>query len=114
NVVGVLASIRSSLRAVFTPGAPTPAGGPGAWMPVVHEPYTGAWQKNDELRLETVLANPVVFRCVSLIASDIGKLPLRLVAVDANGIWHETTSPAFSPVLRTPNRYQTPAQFFEV
>jgi len=79
----------------------------------VREPYTGAWQKNDELRLDTVLANPVVFRCVSLIATDIGKLPLRLVAIDANGIWHETTSPAFSPVLRTPNRYQTPAQFFE-
>jgi HK97 family phage portal protein len=111
--VGVLASIRSSLRAVFAPGASSPAGGAGAWMPIVHEPYTGAWQKNDELRLETVLANPVVFRCVSLIASDIGKLPLRLVAVDANGIWHETTSPAFSPVLRQPNRYQTPAQFFE-
>jgi HK97 family phage portal protein len=111
--VGVLASIRSSLRAVFAPGASSPAGGTGAWMPVVREPYTGAWQKNDDLRLETALANPVVFRCVSLIASDIGKLPLRLVAVDANGIWHETTSPAFSPVLRTPNRYQTPAQFFE-
>jgi len=79
----------------------------------VREPYTGAWENNDELRLETALANPVVFRCVSLIASDIGKLPLRLVAVDANGIWHETTSPAFSPVLRTPNRYQTLAQFFE-
>jgi HK97 family phage portal protein len=111
--VGVLASIRSSLRAVFAPGASSPAGSQGGWMPIVHEPYTGAWQKNDELRLETVLANPVVFRCVSLIASDIGKLPCRLVAVDANGIWHETTSPAFSPVLRVPNRYQTPAQFFE-
>ena len=83
-------------------------------MPIVREPYTGAWQQNDELRLETALANPVVFRCVSLIATDIGKLPLRLVAVDDDGIWHETTSPAFSPVLRKPNRYQTPAQFFEV
>ena len=110
--MGVLASIRSSLRQVFAPGASTPPG-TGAWMPIVREPYTGAWQNNDELRLETALANPVVFRCVSLIASDIGKLPCRLVAVDANGIWHETTSPAFSPVLRTPNRYQTPAQFFE-
>jgi HK97 family phage portal protein len=80
---------------------------------VVREPYPGAWQKNDELVLESVLSNPVVFRCVSLIASDIGKLPLRLVAQDANGIWHETSSPAFSPVLRKPNGYQTAAQFFE-
>jgi phage portal protein BeeE len=109
--VGVFATIRSSLRAVFAPGAAKP--GSGAWMPIVREPYTGAWQNNDELRLETALANPVVFRCVSLIASDIGKLPLRLVAQDVNGIWNETESPAFSPVLATPNRYQTPAQFFE-
>jgi len=112
--VSLLGSIRSSLRAVFAPGGSTSPAGTGAWMPIVREPYTGAWQNNAELRLETALANPVVFRCVSLIASDIGKLPLRLVAVDANGIWHETTSPAFSPVLRTPNRYQTPQQFYEV
>ena len=110
--MGVVATIRAQLRAVFAPGA-APAGR-GAWSPIVREPDTGAWQHNEELRLETALANPTVFRCVSLIASDIGKLPLRLVAVDANGIWHETTSPAFSPVLRSPNRYQTPAQFFEV
>ena len=112
--MSLLGTIRSSLRAVFAPGAATPTAGTGAWMPIVREPFTGAWQNNQELRLETALANPVVFRCVSLIASDIGKLPLRLVAVDANGIWHETTSPAFSPVLRTPNRYQTPQQFYEV
>jgi len=101
------------LRAVFAPGPRAPAAGTGGYWPVVRESYTGAWQHNDEIRLETALANPVVFRCVSLIASDIGKLPLRLVAVDANGIWHETTSPAFSPVLRKPNSYQTTGQFLE-
>jgi HK97 family phage portal protein len=112
--VSVLGAIRSQLRSVFLPGPrPPAAGAAGAWMPIVREPYTGAWQNNQELRLETALSNPVVFRCVSLIATDVGKLPLRLMAVDGNGIWHETTSPAFSPVLRTPNRYQTPAQFFE-
>jgi HK97 family phage portal protein len=99
-----------SLRKAVPLAPPRSAGG---WWPIVREPYTGAWQNNDALGLETALSNPVVFRCVSLIASDIGKLPLRLVEVDANGIWHETTSPAFSPVLRQPNRYQTPAQFFE-
>jgi len=101
------------LRAVFSPGPRAPAAGTGGYWPVVRESYTGAWQHNDEIRLETALANPVVFRCVSLIASDIGKLPLRLVAVDANGIWHETTSPAFSPVLRKPNSYQTTGQLLE-
>jgi HK97 family phage portal protein len=109
QVFGYEVTLRKKALAPLRP----PSSG-GGWWPVVREPYTGAWQKNDELRLETALANPVVFRCVSLIASDIGKLsPPKLVAVDANGIWHETTSPAFSPVLRTPNRYQTPAQFFE-
>jgi HK97 family phage portal protein len=111
--VGVLSTLRSQLRAIWSPGGSTP-GGQGAWMPIVREPYTGAWQNNEALGLDTALANPTVFRCVSLIASDIGKLPLRLVALDADGIWHETTSPAFSPVLRQPNRYQTPAQFYEV
>jgi len=111
--VSVLGTIRAQLRAVFSPGANAAPVGTGAWMPIVREPYTGAWQNNDEIRLETALANPVVFRCVSLIASDIGKLPCRLVQLDSEGVWHETTSPAFSPVLRAPNRYQTPPQFFE-
>lgn len=88
--------------------------GRDGWYPLVREPYMGAWQNNDELRLDSVLANPIVFRCVSLISTDVGKLRCGLVAVDANGMWHETTSPAFSPVLRAPNRYQTPQQFFEV
>lgn len=85
----------------------------GGWYPIVREPYTGAWQKNEELRPESVLANPTVFRCYDLITTDIGKTPLRLVRQDGNGIWTETTSPAFSPVLRRPNRYQTPQQFYE-
>jgi HK97 family phage portal protein len=38
---------------------------------------------------------------------------LRLVQKDANGIWTETENPAFSPVLRKPNRYQTRIKFVE-
>jgi HK97 family phage portal protein len=37
---------------------------------------------------------------------------IRLVARDSNGIWTETENPAFSPVLRKPNRYQSRIQFF--
>lgn len=85
----------------------------GGWFSIVREPYTGAWQKNDELRPENVLANPTIFRCYDLITTDIGKTPLLFVRHDANGVWTETTSPAFSPVLRRPNRYQTAQQFFE-
>lgn len=83
----------------------------GGWFPWIHEPYTGAWQKNDEWRAPTVLAHYAVYACVTLIANDIGKLRQRLMELDANGIWLETTSPSFSPVLRKPNGYQNHIQF---
>jgi HK97 family phage portal protein len=85
----------------------------GGWWPVVREPFMGAWQQNQEITAETSLTYSAVFACVTLIASDIAKLGLRLVQVDDNGIWTETTSPAFSPVLRKPNRYQNRIKFIE-
>jgi HK97 family phage portal protein len=50
---------------------------------------------------------------VTLIAQDIGKLTLRLVEENDDGVWEEAQSPAFSPVLRKPNRYQTTPKFVE-
>jgi HK97 family phage portal protein len=91
----------------------TPITGRGGWRPWVHEPYTGAWQKNDEIRGETALSYFAVFACVTLIAADVAKLRLHLVEVDDDGIWTETTNPAYSPVLRKPNRYQTIVKFIE-
>jgi HK97 family phage portal protein len=82
----------------------------GGW---IHEPFTGAWQRNAEIRLENVLSFSTVYACVTLIASDIGKLPLRYVEKDSEGIWEERENPAFSPVLRKPNRYQTKQKFIE-
>lgn len=76
------------------------------WRTVVRDPYPGAWQQNQELTVDTSLTYFAVYACVSMIATDIGKLELRLVARDGNGIWSETTNPAYSPVLREPNRYQ--------
>ena len=83
----------------------------GGWFPWIHEPYTGAWQKNDEWKSPTVLGHYAVYACVTLIANDIGKLRQRLMELDANGIWKETSSPAFSPVLKKPNHYQNHIQF---
>jgi HK97 family phage portal protein len=83
------------------------------WFSIVHEPYTGAWQSNKELRRETVLTYSAVYACVTLIASDIAKIRCRLVEEDDDGIWTETKSAAFSPVLRKPNRYQNRIKFFE-
>jgi HK97 family phage portal protein len=84
----------------------------GGWWPVVREPFSGAWQDNEEESVETVVANSAVFACVTLIASDVAKMRLRLVEQDTDGIWSEIENPAFSPVLRKPNRYQNRIQFF--
>jgi HK97 family phage portal protein len=66
-----------------------------------------------EVRVESVLTYHAVYACVALIASDISKLGLRLVERDADGVWTETESPAFSPVLRKQNRYQNRIKFIE-
>lgn len=89
--------------------------GSNGWWPwgVIRESWTGAWQSNVEVRSDTVLTYSAVFACVTLIASDIAKLRLRLVEQTADGIWQETESPAFSPFLRKPNRYQTRIKFVE-
>ncbi len=81
------------------------------WWPIVREPYTGAWQRNDEWTADTVLAYHAVYACITLIANDIGKLREKLVEKDSDGIWNEIQSAAYSPVLRRPNRYQNHIQF---
>lgn len=70
------------------------------------------WQNDTKITQDEAIACSPVYSCVTLIASDIGKICLRLMSLD-NGIWVETTSPAFSPVLRKPNHYQTRQQFIE-
>jgi HK97 family phage portal protein len=85
----------------------------GGWWPVIREPFAGAWQRNMEIRAESVLTYHAVYACITLIASDISKLRIRLVQQDDDGIWTETTAAAFSPVLRKPNRYQNRIKFFE-
>ncbi len=81
------------------------------WYPLITEPYSGAWQQNVEWTVDCVLAHHAVYACITLIANDIGKLRERLVTMDSDGIWKETSNSAFSPVLRRPNRYQNHIQF---
>jgi HK97 family phage portal protein len=103
---------RATARAVA--GArPLPVAGSGRWFPLVRDPFPGAWQSNQELGVPSLLSYAAVFACTTLIAQDIGKLRLRLVEQDASGIWNEVTAPAFSPVLRKPNRYQRINKFVE-
>jgi HK97 family phage portal protein len=84
------------------------------WHPVIREPFTGAWQRNMELRTENVLSYSAVFSCITLIASDVGKLRIKLVEQDRNGIWSEVNRDSpFWPVLRKPNNYQNRITFLE-
>lgn len=97
------------------PLSPIYQGGRGSWYPLVHEPFTGAWQRNQEWRADTVLAHNAVYACISRISQDVGKLRPRLLEQNANGVWSEVDgkNPAYHPVLRRPNHYQNHIQFKE-
>jgi len=87
--------------------------GRGGWFPLIREPFTGAWQRNLAINVDTASSFHADFACKTLVARDIAKLRVKLVQQDDHGIWSETTNPAYSPVLRQPNIYQTRNQFYE-
>lgn len=88
-----------------------PTAGPSSWISVLREPFTGAWQRSVTPEPpDRQLQFATVYAAVSLIAGDIAKLPLRLTRL-VEGVWEESANPAYSPVLRKPNRYQTKSQF---
>lgn len=90
-----------------------PADNRGSWLGIIRESFAGAWQQNVEVKTDTVLAFSTVFACITLIASDIAKMRVRLVKLADSGIWVEAESGAFSPVLRRPNHFQNRIQFYE-
>lgn len=105
--------IRRTKAAVQPVTWPTTVTNLGGWRSIL-EPFAGAWQRNIEIRTENVLSFAAVYACVTLIASDIAKLRVKLVELDRDGIWQEVERESpFWPVLRKPNRYQTRIQFFE-
>lgn len=84
---------------------------PGPWYNILREGFAGAWQQGIVVESnERLLAFSTVYACVDLIARDIAKLRIKLVELKA-GVWVETSNPAYSPVLRKPNSYQTRIQF---
>lgn len=87
--------------------------GRGGWYPIVREPFAGAWQRNISINADTAASFHADFACKTLIARDIAKMRVKLVEKDANDIWSETDSAAFSPVLRRANDYQSRNQFWE-
>lgn len=81
------------------------------WQTLIHEPYTGAWQKNDELKRTDLTHFHAVFACISLIAADIGKLRIQTKS-SQNGVLLPTKSRT-DAILKKPNRHQSWQQFIE-
>lgn len=89
-----------------------PSGGRGGWLPIIRESYSGAWQQNIEIDNDTALTYFAVFACMTLEASDIAKMPVRLRRKNGR-IWEEAENSAWSPVIRKPNPIQNRIQFWE-
>lgn len=87
--------------------------GMGNWFPIIREPFTGAWQLGRSQRSQNLAAFHAVYSCVTLIASDLGKLRLRLMTQDSNGIWTESTTSTYGSLLKKPNPYQNRIKFIE-
>lgn len=83
----------------------------GRWQ-TLFDWYPGAWQQDNLPEITEQRAFHAVFACMTLIASDIGKLRQKLVSLQ-DGIWIETSSRQYSPLLVKPNRYQNHIQFKE-
>lgn len=84
------------------------------WWPWIQEVSAGGFQRNEEIKVGTVLNNPTLYACITLIAGDIAKLRPKLVQRDEHGIWHEVSKDSpFLPVLQKPNPYQGRIDFFE-
>ncbi|MBL5825420.1 phage portal protein [Serratia fonticola] len=86
----------------------------GGWLSLIKESFTGAWQKNIEVSQDVVLANHAVFTCISLISSDISKMPALLKGKTSDGIWQDIDKDnSITKLLKKPNSIQTRIQFFE-
>ena len=86
----------------------------GRGWTTIFEPFAGAWQRNIALTRKDVTSHSAVFACMTLIAGDVSKLGApEFKRLSDDDIWEEDASAAYDPVLREPNQYQTPNQFWE-
>lgn len=85
-----------------------PGGQRGGWFGMIMEPFTGAWQRNQEIGDDDIRSFFAIYSCITLIAGDISKLRARVMALGSDGILVEQSAPT---ALRRPNRYQNHIQF---
>lgn len=86
--------------------------GGGTWR-MIHEPSTGAWQRNEEIEVSRSdqMRHHAVFACVSLISRDIGKLKIQTKS-PVNGV-RQVCMSKINPLLAKPNHFQNTQQFLE-
>lgn len=85
----------------------------GGWMPLIREGFAGAWQANITTEITDILSHPTVYACIKHLSEDVAKMRLELVQGQPNDVWVKTENPAFTPVLRKPNGFQTMPQFIQ-
>lgn len=86
--------------------------GHGWFRTMLGDTFMGSWQQDLEVKRDAVLAQATVFSCITLIASDIAKLRLRVVQRYGR-VWMEKTTAGYSEVLNEPNHFQTRQLFVE-
>jgi HK97 family phage portal protein len=104
KIFGLDISVKKALHSV--------QGYRGGWQRIL-EPFSGAWQRNVEEKRGDLITYPTLYACLNRISSDIGKLPYTLQQMNQNGTSRAVENPAYSPVLRKQNNFQTPGQFRE-
>lgn len=79
------------------------------------ESFSGAWQGNVTVDRDAVLTYFANFACMTLIASDISKLRVKLLKRSGLSVWQETAGAlaTVEKLLRKPNPFQNRIQFFE-
>lgn len=104
-------SVVSALEGIFPKSYMAPADNRGGWWPLTREPYSGGWQNGDSWTVDSVMAYPPVYACISLISRDIGKLRPSHQASDSNGVWKEKPGSPVGALLRRPNKFQNHIHF---
>lgn len=85
-------------------------GGVGGY---VKDWFGGSWQQNQEIKMHAAECYHAVFACMTLIAGDISKLPIKVVKNDGKGVWDDVTDGPLVDIIRKPNDYQNRNQFIE-
>lgn len=79
---------------------------------LVRDWYPGAWQSNKEMVIHKSETYYAVFACMTLIASDIAKLPIKTLRLQEDGTWKEESG-QLAKLIRKPNEFQNRIQFVE-